>query len=432
VRFFAPDRVRQCAETSESRYAGPVNTAMESDYPLFADEPKMCTVTELTLQIKDLVEEGFRSVWVCGEIGTVSRPSSGHLYFTLKDKQAQIRAVLWRLKAQRFRQLVREGHEVIVRGSLSVYPPRGDYQLVIEDLQPRGEGAQDLALRKLKEKLARLGFFLPERKRPLPSFPRHIALITSPSGAAIRDMLEILSRRWPPAQVWVCPVRVQGEEAPREIAWAIDMVNRVAHMEVLILGRGGGSAEDLAAFNHEGVAQAIFASRVPVVSAVGHEIDVTIADMVADRRALTPSEAAELVTPDRDQLLQVLQAGRLRMQRLLERRLELARQRLRDLQGRRSLARPLEPIRVREERLDDLEGRLSRAIRQQWNRARQRLDAGAARLDALSPLNVLARGYSLTRREKDHLVLREPGQVEPGDRIVTVLAKGTIASRVEP
>lgn len=405
---------------------------MIGDFPLFPDEPKLCTVSELTLQIKDLVEEGFRSVWVCGEIGSVSRPSSGHLYLTLKDKQAQIRAVLWRLKAQRFRHLVREGHEVIVRGSLNVYPPRGDYQLVIEDLQPRGEGTQDLALRKLKEKLARLGFFAPERKRPLPAFPKHVALVTSPSGAAIRDMLEILSRRWPPARVWVCPVRVQGDDAPREIAWAIDLVNRLAHMDVLILGRGGGSAEDLAAFNDEGVARAIFASRVPVVSAVGHEIDVTIADLVADRRALTPSEAAELVTPDGEQILQGLLACRQRMQRLLERRLDLARQRLHDLLGRRALARPLEPVRVREERLDDLEGRLNRAIRQQWTRARQKLDASAARLGALSPLNVLARGYSLTQREQDHLVLRESGQVQPGDRIVTILAKGVIASRVEP
>src|SRR5207244_2043612 len=211
---------------------------------------------------------------------------------------------------------------VLVRGRLSVYPPRGDYQLVIEEIQARGLGAQDLALKKLREKLARLGYFAPERKRPLPRFPRRLALVTSPSGAAIRDMLEILGRRWPDALVWVCPVRVQGEGAAEEIAAAIRLVNWVAGVEVLILGRGGSSSEDLAAFNRENVAQAIFESRIPVVSAVGHEIDVTIADLVADKRALTPSEAAELVTPDRSQILKGLDASARRMMDLLFGRLQ--------------------------------------------------------------------------------------------------------------
>jgi exodeoxyribonuclease VII large subunit len=292
-------------------------------------------------------------------------------------------------------------------------------------------GAQDLALKQLKEKLAQLGYFAPERKRSLPRFPRHIALVTSASGAAIRDILEILGRRWPAAQVWACPVRVQGLGAAEDIAAAIRRVNRLPEIEVLILGRGGGSSEDLAAFNREVVAQAIFASRVPVVSAVGHEIDVTIADLVADKRALTPSEAAELVTPDGGQLLGALQACHGRMRDLLLSRFQTLRGRLQDLTGRRTLAQPLERIRERERRLDDSEARLHRAIQQKLATIRHLADAQAARLETLSPLNVLARGYSLTRRETDQAVVRNPDQVQVGDRVVTLVERGRLLCRVE-
>ncbi len=395
------------------------------------ENQKISSVSELTRQIKELLEEGFSSIWVGGEITNLKRPSSGHLYLTLKDAQAQIRGVMWRSTAQRLRFDIQDGLEVIVRGNLSVYPPRGDYQIIIDQLQPKGMGAQDLALRQLKEKLAGLGYFAPERKRPLPVFPRHLALVTSPSGAAIRDMLEILGRRWPSAQVWVCPVRVQGEGAAEEIAAAIELVNRVPGIEVVILGRGGGASEDLAAFNRANVAQAIFQSRVPVVSAVGHEIDVTIADLVADKRALTPSEAAELVTPDRDQLFRQLRAFSERLKDLLNLRLETSRQRWQDLAGRRVFFQPLERIRERERRLDDAEVRLARAIRLRLGRAKQTADAWAARLETLSPLNVLARGYSLTRRDNDQAVVRDSNQVHPGDRLVTLVQHGRIVSRVE-
>jgi len=399
--------------------------------PAIPENVKVATVSELTRQIRVLLEEGFVSIWVSGEISNLARPSSGHLYLTLKDAHAQIRAVMWRSTARRLPFELREGLEVIVRGNLNVYPPRGDYQLIIDELHPKGVGAQDLALRQLKEKLARLGYFAPERKRSVPAFPAHIALVTSPSGAAIRDMLEILGRRWPAAQVWVCPVRVQGPGAAEEIAAAIDFVNRLPGIDVLILGRGGGSSEDLAAFNRELVASAIFHSRLPVVSAVGHEIDVTIADLVADKRALTPSEAAELVSPDRSQLLLGLQACAGRMRDLIAGRLETARGRWQDLTSRRVFAQPCERIRERERRLDDTETRLHRAVRQRLGQARQLTEAWASRLETLSPLNVLARGYSLTRREDDQEVVRRADDVRRGERLVTLVAEGRIVSRVE-
>jgi exodeoxyribonuclease VII large subunit len=392
---------------------------------------KIATVSELTRQIKVLLEDGFASIWVSGEVANLGRPSSGHLYLTLKDSHAQVRAVLWRSTAQRLRFELREGLQVIVRGNLNVYPPRGDYQLIIDELHPKGVGAQDLALRQLKEKLARFGFFARERKRPVPAFPANIAMVTSPSGATIRDMLEILGRRWPAAQIWICPVRVQGPGAAEEIAAAIDIVNHIPAIDVVILGRGGGSSEDLAAFNREIVARAIFHSRLPVVSAVGHETDVTIADLVADKRALTPSEAAELVSPDRTQLLRGLKACAGRMRELLAGRLEAARVRWQDLASRRVFAKPLERIRENERRLDDAEARLHRAMWQRLGHAKQSADACAGRLDTLSPLNVLARGYSLTRRDCDENVIRRAAEVRPGDRIVTLVSEGRIVSMVQ-
>src|SRR5205807_4700814 len=234
--------------------------------------------------------------------------------------------------------------EIIARGRLTVYVPRGEYQLQVEELQPKGLGALELALRQLKEKLLKLGYFAAERKKPLPRFPRRVALVTSASGAAVRDILEILGRRWPAVEAWVCPVRVQGDGAAEEIAAAIRLLNRVAAVDVMIVGRGGGSVEDLWAFNAECVARAIFESRIPVVSAVGHEIDLTIADLVADCRALTPSEAAERVVPDRAEVLEWLTGLEGRFRALLRRSLEVSRTRLADLAGRPCFRRPLERI----------------------------------------------------------------------------------------
>ena len=261
------------------------------------------TVSELTGQVKDLLEGAFPQVWVTGEISNCARPRSGHCYLTLKDDQSQLPAVIWRPTMARLRFELHDGLEVICRGNLGVYPPQGKYQLIVQEIQPKGIGALELALRQLREKLAREGLFDPARKRPLPRFARKIAVVTSPSGAAIRDFLEVLRRRWRGTDVLIVPVRVQGEGAGEEIAAAIDQVNRLrATIDCLVVTRGGGSLEDLWAFNEEIVCRAIYHSRIPVVSAIGHEIDVTLSDLVADVRALTPSEAAERVAPAAEEI----------------------------------------------------------------------------------------------------------------------------------
>ena len=395
------------------------------------DGVKVLTVSELTQGVKTLMEEAFPLVWVTGEVSNLARPSSGHLYLTLKDASCQLRAVMWRGAAQKLRYELRDGMEVIACGRLSVYPARGEYQLVVERLEPKGIGALELAFRQLREKLFRLGYFAAERKKPLPAFPRRVALVTSPSGAAVRDMLEILGRRWPAVEVWVCPVRVQGEGAGEEIAAAVRLLNQLKEVDVMIVGRGGGSLEDLWAFNEECLARAIVESRIPVVSAVGHEIDLTIADLVADRRALTPSEAAELVVPNRADHLEGLNAAEARLRDLLRNRLTMARNRLDDLAQRRVFRLPLERIRDQERRLDEWSERLQRALRQRLIRLRESVGGLAARLETLSPLNVLGRGYSLTRRFDDPTLVRSADQVRPGDCLVTDVHRGRIISRVE-
>jgi exodeoxyribonuclease VII large subunit len=404
--------------------------------PTIPEGVKVLSVSEVTQEVKGLLEDAFPSVWVAGEISNLARPASGHIYLCLKDSSAQIRTVLWRSVAARLRFDLHDGLEVIVRGRLSVYAARGEYQLNVEELHPKGLGAQELALRQLKEKLFRLGYFDPKRKKPLPRFPRRIALVTSPSGAAVRDMLEILGRRWPTAEVWVCPVRVQGDGAAAEVAAALRLLNQLhadgtVVIDVAIVGRGGGSVEDLWAFNEESVAHALFASVIPVVSAVGHEIDVTIADLVADHRALTPSEAAERVVPSCEELRDGLRRLELQLRTYVDRRLDSARDRLRDLTERRAFRLPLERIRDLERRLDDWGERLRRAVRQRLEKAQQRVQTQAARLETLSPLNVLSRGYSLTRTEAQQAVVRSPDQVRPGDRLVTIVQHGRIVSRVE-
>ncbi|HEY7428654.1 MAG TPA: exodeoxyribonuclease VII large subunit, partial [Gemmataceae bacterium] len=359
----------------------------------------------------------------------------GHQYLTLKDEEAPLKAVLYRAIALRMRFDLRDGMRVIARGRLTLYMPRGEYQLLIEEIQPKGIGPLELAFRQLKEKLSLKGYFDPKRKQKLPRVPRRIVLVTSPSGSAVRDMLEILSRRWPAAEVWICPVHVQGEGAAAEVAEAIGALNRIAAggtaIDVLVVGRGGGSLEDLWTFNEECVAQAIFHSRIPIVTGIGHEDDLTIADMVADLRALTPSEAAEKVVPDRAAVLDWLTGLESRFRTDLRRRLDMARSRLVELARQPCLRRPLERIRQEEERLDDWNGRLQRAVQRRAEQLHEQLKGQAARLESLSPLNVLARGYSLTHKEGEAAMLHSAGQVQPGERLVTRLQHGEIISRVE-
>lgn len=395
------------------------------------------SVGQLTRSIKALIEESHPSVWVHGEVSNLSRPASGHVYFTLKDEEAPLRAVLYRGVALRLRYDLRDGMQVIARGRLTVYTPRGEYQLLIEEVQPRGIGPLELAFRQLKEKLFSRGYFDPARKRPIPRIPRRIALITSGTGSAVRDMLEVLARRWPAVEVWVCPVRVQGEDAAPEIVAALGYLNHVGRadgpspIDVLLLARGGGSLEDLWPFNEELVAHALYRSTLPVVTGIGHEDDLTIADLVADVRALTPTEAAERVVPDRAELAQNLLDTGARLRALLLRRLEQARSRLSSLSERPCFRYPLERLRDQERALDELSDRIGRALARRLEVARHRLAAATDRLEALSPLKVLLRGYSLTRRGDTRAVVRAPAEVRPGDTLLTQLQGGTIVSRVE-
>jgi exodeoxyribonuclease VII large subunit len=399
--------------------------------PTIPPNVKPQTISALTSQIKALLESNFASVWVAGEIGTLSVAASGHAYFNLKDKNAMIPSVMWRTTAQRHRYAMKDGLGVVVRGKLTVYAPHGRYQLSVDELYQTGVGDQDLALRKLKEKLHKLGYFAPERKKPLPTLPRRIALVTSPTGAAIRDMLEIISRRWPCAELWVCGVRVQGAGAPQEIAAALQQLNQLAGIDVILLGRGGGSSEDLAAFNDEGVAHAIFASNIPIVSAVGHEIDVTIADMVADRRAATPSEAAEISTPNRVELLETLFSRGERLHHLLVGKYQAREVRLQNLAERRVFQFPLERLHDQERRIDDWDARLRKAVSVHTKYARHRLDALAGKLGSLSPLNVLARGYSLTRTIPGKKVIRNIEQAAVGTKVEIILSDGRLQAEVQ-
>lgn len=395
---------------------------------------EVLSVSALTARVRGVIEDEFPSVWVEGEVSNLAKPASGHVYLSLKDSRSQLRAVMYRGIALRQKFDPKNGMEVLARGRLSVYDARGEYQFLVEELQPKGVGAAELALRQLKEKLLEKGYFDPRRKRPLPRFPRRVALIASASGAAVRDMIELFAQRWPLAEVIVRPSRVQGEGAAEEVAVAVRGLNRLhaagtLTLDAIVIGRGGGSAEDLWAFNEEAVADAVFQSAVPVVSAVGHEIDVTVCDLVADHRAETPSAAVVALTPHRDELLNDLAAANARLREAVAHRLELARRTLAQLAARPALRQPLRRVHDLGQKLDDTAARLHRAARACLTREADRLAAVAARLDTLSPLNVLARGYSLTRTA-DGRVVRAAADVAPGDRLVTRVASGEIVSRV--
>lgn len=396
-----------------------------------SDSPPVLSVSDLTELLKSVVEETFPQVWVSGEISNCTRAGSGHLYFTLKDESAQLKAVMWRNAAQRLRFQLQDGLEVIATGPLEVYPARGQYQIIVQQMQPKGLGALELALRQLQQKLSAEGLFDPARKRPLPTFPRRLALVTSPTGAAVRDLIQVITRRWPLVQLVVVPVAVQGEGAAAEIAEGLRQAARIPDIDVIITGRGGGSLEDLWAFNEEVVARAIAASPIPVVSAVGHEIDVTIADLVADRRALTPSEAGELVVPLLSDIEQILATAQQRLPAALRQRAGILRTTLDALAQRRCFTRPRERLHDWATRLDEGEARLQSAARHLAELARQRLSGLGAALQALSPLGILQRGYSLTRKLPSRVVVRSTADLRVGEEILTGLASGEVVSLVQ-
>jgi exodeoxyribonuclease VII large subunit len=369
--------------------------------------PAFESVSDLTARIKRSLEADFDAVALHGEVSNVARPRSGHIYFTLKDESASIRAVMWKNDSRRIAFDLTDGLAVRALGRLTVYAPRGEYQIVVNEIEPEGMGALELAFRQRYARLALEGLFDAARKRPLPRYPRRIVIVTSPTGAAVRDILQVLARRWRCASVLVAPTRVQGVGADTEVVAALDLANHVARADVIILARGGGSLEDLWTFNEESVVRAIVASRLPVVSAIGHEIDVTLADLAADRRALTPSEAGEVCVPDAREVA-------LHLDRLAD-RLRLA---------------GLSQLRDARAHLDQLGTRGTQAIQHDLVGRRQDVRRLAASLEALSPLAVLARGYSLTFLADGKTLVRSSEELKTGDLIHTRLALGQFGSCV--
>jgi exodeoxyribonuclease VII large subunit len=388
------------------------------------------TVSQLTQDIRDTLESDFAEVTVCGEVSGFSAPRSGHWYLTLKDDAAQIAAVVWKSTVSRIKFAVEDGAQVVVRGRLTVYPPRGSYQLVIEHMQPVGEGSWRAKFRRLHEKLAAEGLFDPRRKRPLPLLPRRVVVITSPTGAAVRDFLQVAQRRWRGSQITILPTKVQGAGAGVQLAAAVDLANRLRPAaDVIVVTRGGGSIEDLWEFNDERLVRAIAASRIPVVSGVGHEIDVTLCDLVADLRALTPSEAAERVFPDQQSLQENLLELQARLVRGLRRRGADAKQQIDRLAQSRVLRRPLDFLLQHAQRLDDRAARLLWLSENDLKRRRSQLQGVAGQLEALSPLNVLSRGYSVTLTTAGQPI-QDAAEVPIGTQVSTRLHRGRLLSTV--
>ena len=409
---------------------------------------QILTVSALTALVRERLEGAFPDLWIEGEVSNLRAPSSGHLYFTLKDASSQIRAVLFRSGAQRLRFALEEGMHLVVRGRLTVYEPRGEYQIMLEYLEPKGLGALQLAFEQLKERLAGEGLFDEARKRPLPFLPKRVGIVTSLSGAALHDMLVVLRRRCPILGAVIAPVPVQGEGAAPQIAAAIRLLGSSGLVDVMIVGRGGGSLEDLWCFNEEEVVRAIAVCQVPVVSAVGHEIDVTLADFAADHRAPTPSAAAEAVAPVLRELLGTLEDCRVRMGHAAHRRMERVNQRIdesavriehgleallafhhrRLAECRRGLhiASPVERVRAIAALLPQLIQRVQRGMTAWLEMQRQSVRTVVAALDSLSPLAVLARGYSIVQTVPGGAVVKRAREVSEGDQVRARLGEGEL------
>ena len=383
------------------------------------------TPSQLNTLARSLLEDAFPLVWVEGELGNVSRPASGHLYFTLKDARAQVRGALFKPKSQWLKFVPREGLRVLARGRLTLYEARGEYQLVLDHMEEAGEGALQRAFEALKAKLAAEGLFATERKRPQPAFVRRLGVITSPSGAAVRDIVSVLGRRCPLLEVDILPVQVQGATAAAGIAAMLTRAGASGRYDTLLIARGGGSLEDLWAFNDEALARAIAASPVPVVSAVGHETDFTLADFAADVRAPTPSVAAELLVPDRDELRRRVATLQARLHRQQRQQLRQAMQRADRAGLRLEAQRPRARLDLLCRRQADSLRRLGAAWQRRLEREQSRLRGLARSLETVSPLATVARGYALLQHEDGRLI-RSTAQADVGDRVEARLADGTL------
>ena len=395
------------------------------------EERRVWTVTELTRSIKSILEKSFPEVWVEGEVSNLRIPSSGHMYFTLKDEGAELHAVMFRGLNQYLKFKMEDGLMVVALGTISVYQRRGEYQLVAEKLEPRGLGALQLAFEQLKKKLQEEGLFDEAHKKPIPFLPTRIGVITSPTGAAIRDIINVVQRRFSNVEILLNPVRVQGEGAAGEIALAIDELNEMGEVEVMIVGRGGGSLEDLWAFNEEVVARAIYGSRIPIISAVGHEIDYTIADFVADLRAPTPSAAAELVIVSKEELVNKIEVIQSRMKSGILNTLALFKNRLVAVKESYAFRRPKETIQQYQQRVDDLAKNLATTMSHLLELSRERVARVAGKLESLSPLGILSRGYSISLKLPERAIIKQADALKAGDEIETMVKEGSFLSRVE-
>ncbi len=392
-------------------------------------ERHIYSVSSLTRQIKEVLETSFPRLWVEGEISNFKRHSSGHLYFTLKDETAQIRCAMWRFKAGDLLFRVEDGMKVLVEGDVQVYERNGNYQLIVQQLQPSGVGELQMAFEQLKKKLHEEGLFDPAHKKPLPLYPEKIGVITSPTGAAIRDIVSVISRRFPSCQLVIYPVRVQGPGSAEEIATAISEFNHYGEVEVLIVGRGGGSLEDLWAFNEEIVARAIFDSGIPVISAVGHEVDYSISDFVADRRAPTPSAAAEMVVPDRRELLGVLAYYNEKFAEIIKQRIQTARDRIESYRKSYGFRKPEDVIFQKIQRLDEISRTMQLSLQHLIQMKQQRMINLSQQLQALSPLDVLKRGYSICYRDGE--IIKDIKQVHMLDLVQVRLFRGQFLSQIQ-
>ena len=389
------------------------------------------TPSELNREIRVHLEMGFPRILLEAEISNLARPASGHLYFSLKDDKAQIRCAMFRSSASRMGITVQNGMKVLARGRISLYEQRGDYQLIVDSMQDAGEGILQRQFEELKKKLDAEGLFDPAHKQELPPYPARIGLITSPSGAAVRDLLHVLDRRWPVARVRLYPVLVQGKEAPAEILGAIESANEHDWAETLIIGRGGGSLEDLAAFNDEAVARAVFASSIPLVSAVGHETDYSICDFVADVRAPTPSAAAELVTPDQVVLKESFSRAQRQLQRRIQDRMQQNIQRLDHLSHRLAQRHPASQLAEQAKQLEALNTSLTRSMKRAVRSRRELLGNLARTLHAVSPLETIGRGYAVITSADSGDVISSVSQVEAGDSVSAQLKDGKLDCTVD-
>ena len=392
---------------------------------------KIYKVHEITQILQDILQSEpiLQDLWLEGEISNLGRPASGHIYFTLKDNSSQIQCAIFRSAASRLRFPLQNGDAVLVNGRLTIYDVRSQYQIIGERVVPAGVGELQLAFERLKEQLAAEGLFDLAHKKPLPKFPQKIGLITSATGAAIRDILQMLQKRYPAVEVLLFPTLVQGEGAAAEIAHAIKCMNRLPGIDLLIVGRGGGSIEDLWAFNEEVLARALFASRLPTVSAVGHETDITIADLVADHRAPTPSAAVENIVPDQEELRQQLAGIRYNLVHSIAGRVDTLRIKLENIQNRIPATHRIDAINRLRQVIDQFDSRIQRAVIQRLNGKQQAWQVTAAQLETLSPLATLARGYSICKDSSGKTVT-DAAQVGVGEAVQLRLSRGQLACRV--